>query len=377
MAKKKKRKYPKLPNGFGSIKKLSGNRTNPYAVHPPTTEFAPNGSPKTPPALCYVPDWYTGFYTLQLWHSGKFDPKVVEELKVDDTEIEYDIVSKIIAAYNNSTRSAMKEKTFSEVYEDFYKNKYERENVKKYSQQTKDSTRAAYKNCASIHDKTFRLLTAGELQNVVDNCPLKHASKELIVGLFHQIYAYAFANNLCDRDYSSTVTVNIPEDDEKGVPFTSSEIDVFWAKKDTDKMLECILIMIYSGFRISEYKGLEINKEMGYFKGGLKTDSGKNRIVPIHHLIYDMIDPGLIIFNNSPSAIRAKFSQALGRIGITGHTPHDCRHTFVWLCDHYKVDSLCTKLMVGHSLVGNVTESVYGHRTFKELQSEVEKIKHW
>lgn len=40
-----KRKHPKLPNGFGSIKKLSGNRTNKYGVYPPTTEFNKNGSP--------------------------------------------------------------------------------------------------------------------------------------------------------------------------------------------------------------------------------------------------------------------------------------------------------------------------------------------
>ena len=66
-------KHPKLPNGFGSIKKLSGNRTNPYAVYPPTTEFAPNGSPKTPKALCYVSDWYTGFYALMEYRSGTFN----------------------------------------------------------------------------------------------------------------------------------------------------------------------------------------------------------------------------------------------------------------------------------------------------------------
>ncbi len=29
----------KLPNGTGSIKKLSGRRTRPYAAYPPTTEF--------------------------------------------------------------------------------------------------------------------------------------------------------------------------------------------------------------------------------------------------------------------------------------------------------------------------------------------------
>ena len=59
------RKYPKLPNGFGSIKKLSGKRTNPYAVYPPVTEFRLNGSPVTPKALAYVSSWIAGFIPLR------------------------------------------------------------------------------------------------------------------------------------------------------------------------------------------------------------------------------------------------------------------------------------------------------------------------
>ena len=35
----RKKKYPKLPNGYGSIKKLSGKRRNPYGVYPPSTEL--------------------------------------------------------------------------------------------------------------------------------------------------------------------------------------------------------------------------------------------------------------------------------------------------------------------------------------------------
>ena len=35
----RKKKYPKLPNGYGSIKKLSGKRRNPYGVYSPSTEL--------------------------------------------------------------------------------------------------------------------------------------------------------------------------------------------------------------------------------------------------------------------------------------------------------------------------------------------------
>ena len=57
----RRKKYPKLPNGFGSIKKLSGkNRVNPYGVYPPTTEFDPEGHPVPVKAIAYVDDWLYG-----------------------------------------------------------------------------------------------------------------------------------------------------------------------------------------------------------------------------------------------------------------------------------------------------------------------------
>ena len=68
------KRHPKLPNGFGSIKKLSGNRTNPYAVYPPVTEFDLNGNPVQPKALAYVDNWYKAFGVLSAWKGGNFKP---------------------------------------------------------------------------------------------------------------------------------------------------------------------------------------------------------------------------------------------------------------------------------------------------------------
>jgi integrase len=56
------------------------------------------------------------------------------------------------------------------------------------------------------------------------------------------------------------------------------------------------------------------------------------------------------------------------------HTPHDCRHTFSWLCDKYKVDDMSKHLIMGHSLGRDVEKSVYGHRTTEELNEEIQKI---
>ena len=139
--------------------------------------------------------------------------------------------------------------------------------------------------------------------------------------------------------------------------------------------------MIYSGFRIKAFETIEINREEKYFKGGVKTKAGKNRIVPIHNAILEYA------FNFSPNKFNArgfrerKFYSILQSLNIAiassgkKHTPHDCRHTFSWLCDKYNVDELSKHLIMGHSLGKDVEKSVYGHRTIEELRTEINKIK--
>ena len=70
----RKKKYPKLPNGYGSIKKLSGKRRNPYGVYPPSTELIAPGQYAPVKAICYVDDYMKGFAVLTAGHAGTYYP---------------------------------------------------------------------------------------------------------------------------------------------------------------------------------------------------------------------------------------------------------------------------------------------------------------
>lgn len=374
MVRKKKNKHPKLPNGFGSIKKLSGNRTNPYAVYPPTTDFTLSGSPVPLPALCYVPDWNTGFYALMEYHNGTFNHDKFKNPKIKDSDTDDVVIQKIIAAYNNRSREQRKEKTFAEVYQAFFEYKYERDKTRVYSSSTIGATKAAYKNSSALHDKSFRALKTDDLQAIIDNCPKKYATKEHIVNLFRQMYDYADANDLCDKKYSDYVKINTPDDDEPGFPFTKEEIEKIWEASTNNIVLQGVLIMIYSGYRIAAYQKIEINFKERYFKGGVKTRASKGRVVPFSPLIVPFINPQNELFANDSDHFRESFKIELAKIGITNHTPHDCRHTFSWLCDIFKVDALSKRMLMGHSLGKDVTDIKYGHRTIEDLRAEVNKI---
>ena len=192
------------------------------------------------------------------------------------------------------------------------------------------------------------------------------------------MYAYADIRDLVEKDYSAHVKINTEDDDEHGVAFTENELERLWKNKD-NPTVELLLIMSYSSFRIAEYKTLEVNLKEKYFRGGMKTAAGKNRIVPIHSGIYDLVrrriqrDGSLLI--TSAGSFRKEMYSALESIGIEKHTPHDCRHTFSALCEKYNVNENDRKRMLGHSFGKDITNSVYGHRTVDELRAEIEKIK--
>ncbi len=374
----KRKKYPKLPNGYGSIKRLSGkNRTNPFGVYPPTKEFDLNGIPVAQKAICYVDDWYKGFTVLTWYRNGEYYEGREKELSSDSEELKRQITG-ILSKYNQSQREVAGQKTFEEIYREYYLWKFQKPyDHKEKKTSMENSMRAAYKNSSTIHGRPFRSLTTNDLQEVVDNCPKKHSSLELIIVLFHQMYAYAEANDLADKDYSKFVKINKSDDDEHGEPFSDSDLEALWSHKDNDTV-EMLLIMCYSGFRISAYLDMKTNLEEEYFQGGVKTAAGKDRIVPIHSAILPLVRKRLdrhgTYLPNGVQNFRKDMYDTLKSLEIKKHTPHDCRHTFSMLCDKYEVNENDKKTMLGHAF-SDVTNKVYRHRELDALREQIERIK--
>ncbi len=376
-----KRKYPKLPNGYGTIKRLSGkNRTNPFAVYPPTKEFRANGTPVPVPALAYVDSWLKGFGVLTSYHNGTYVPgqELPEYL---DCSRQSDLIKSIVSEYNAAKRaqiSGTPKKTFSEIYRDFFCWKFERDKSKTYSENTVNCTKTAFKHLAGLHDKPFEDLRYVDLQQTLDSSIYRHASIEQMLSLLHQIYKYAMIYEIVDTDYSRYLKIHIPDDDEPGVPFSDDELKTLWAHQD-DPVIELMLIICYSGYRILAYRSIQVFLKDRYFLGGIKTKASKDRIVPIHSGIYHLVerrmkrDGCMLAYNQGK--YRLELYAALEKYGIQKHTPHDGRHTFSRLCEKYKVHENDRKRMMGHSFGSDITNGIYGHRTVEELREEIEKIK--
>ena len=379
----KRKKHPRLPSGWGSIRYLGSGRRNCYAVHPPATECYPNGHYIQPKAICYVPDWYTGFAVLNSWRAGTYKPGdeiALAQMGVVDDKALDGLVQRILKDAALASQSGQRDpgKTFADVYRDFYEWKYGEHAPKKLSECSRTSTASAYRNLSALHGVRFRDIRLDDMQRILDECPLKEASVELMLSLLKQMYNYADARELCDKDYSRHLVLPAKEGDEHGVPFTREDLRTLWENR-SDDTVGMILIMCYSGFRISAYRSMEVSLPDGYFKGGVKTKSGKDRIVPIHSailpLVEDRIERHGCLLPVVPGTFTKYMKKALPSLGIQEHTPHDCRHTFSALCEKYNVNENDRKRMLGHSFGNDITNGVYGHRSLEDLRREIEKIK--
>lgn len=334
-------------NGKGTVVKLSGRRRCPYEVRVNTR----------------MDERYYPIYDVL----GRYADR--------------DEATAALIAYNqNPYDLRINELTFADVYEKYFERKYLK-GKRQYSTSSINCTKMSFKKCASLHNRIFKDLRTDDLQAILDDWSLSHAYMEHIRNLFNQMYDYAMQYDIVQKDVSKYVEITKPDDDEHGVPFTPEEIDLLWkAYENHTDNIDMVLILIYSGWRIGELLTLkleDIDLENLTYKGGIKTAAGKNRIVPIHSKIVEMVR-----FRKSDGWFQTRkdqytkiFKQVVSAAGVqTYHTPHDCRHTFVTLLSNAKADEICIKRLVGHSSGNDVTEKIYTHKDIEQLRLAIEKI---
>lgn len=352
----KKRNPKRRPNGSGTIVKISNKRKNPFQVRV-NTRLDDRGYPVFE-ILGNYPDSVTASIALAEYNKDPYDPKNRKML-------------------------------FSEVFSGWYQWKYkEPYDVKKRKSNSQYCVLAAYNKCSSLHNVSFSDIRPLDLQKILDNAEISHAMLEHIKSLFNQIYKYAMQFEITQKNYASYVSINKEDDTVSGVPFTPEEIKLLWQNKELP-WVDTVLIYCYSGWRINELARMplgDIDLINRTFTGGLKTRFSRNRTVPIHSGIYEMVSQryntcfSSLIYHDDTKDItelryRNHFNQALISCGIKSiHTPHDCRHTFNVLLDKAGVDRVTRYKLMGHA-GKDINENVYTHKDLDQLRKSIEMIK--
>lgn len=369
----KRQKHPRLPNGYGSIKYMGKGRARPYRVCAPSSMV--DGKVIQGKTICYVDNWYKGYAVLTAYKAGTYVPG--EEMSIslsEDSEGLKSTIKRLIDDYRAITGRALaiQTETFGDVMNRWYNDKYERPDIRIFSKATKANIQKGMRKLEPIAGRAIEGLRLDDLQRCIDLID-KPTMQDQARSVLHGVYEFAIQRELVDRDYSKGVRI-AAHSRTHGEPFTPVEIKQLFAMKDPRAEMLCI--MIYSGFRMSAYKTIEVNLEEGYFRGGIKTAAGKDRIVPIHPAILPLVKRRLrrdhAIVKGDPHALGMALTEFC-RINGMDHTPHHTRHTFSALCEKYEVKENDRKRLLGHAFQ-DVTNSVYGHRDLEELRKEIEKI---
>lgn len=382
---KKKRKHPNLPNGYGSIRYLGEGRRNCYAVHPPSRADA-EGHRVRPPALCYVQSWYAGVAVLTAYNAGTYKPGMEYELQQAADQSSADLDAFCESVLRNQSLAVQphiapgeSRATFEDVYHMWHEWKYGANAVRKLSDSARINAEAAFTHFIGLHKRVMRTITLDELQAAVNSLNCRSCTIARDKGLLNQMYKFAVPRKLVSEDIARYVVVPDRGATKHGEAFTLEDIAKIWSIRNTDPVAELMIIMIYSGFRYSAYADMEVSTKEWYFRGGVKTAASKNRLVPIHSCIRPLVlarqergDP-LMPYSNNMALTRA-MRKASRLVGAADHTPHDTRHTFSALCEKFGVSEADRKRMMGHSFGGDITNGVYGHRTLEDLRAEIEKI---
>lgn len=226
--------------------------------------------------------------------------------------------------------------------------------------------------------------------------------KSSIKTLFNLMLDYACEYELVDKNYSrmfllsDDVIRDIEANKSAHIIFTEDEIDTLWKNVDTMRYVDMLVIQIYMGWRPQELATLkleEVNMAERYMIAGMKTDAGKQRIVPIHSKIIHLVERNMkraneigskYLFNDyeprnnsyglTYDKYRHRFANIIAELKLNlEHRPHDPRKTFITRCKKANVDEYALKEMVGHT-IRDITESVYTVRDVEWLRSDLEKM---
>lgn len=375
---RKSNRHRRLPNGFGQITEIKDrNLRRPYRVLI-TVGKTPQGRPIAKP----------------------LQPQSYFET--------YNDAYAALVEYNKNPYSLESNITMQELFE-----KWIAEHTKEVQPETIQKNRCEWNYISSIHHLPLSQVRTPELKLAFDHLakfdedgtpvPLPRTIKVRIKNILNLMYDYALSNDLITQNYARSfalpkeevVKASTPE--KEHISFTDAEVAAIEQIIDTNPAMQILYIQFYSGWRPDELLDMRVknvNLEERWFKGGSKTEAGKDRIVPIHPKIFPYVKQNYLraketdneyLFTKVPAKgnndthysyhqYYRLFVKARDELGLNpDHRPHDGRVYFATTAKKSGVDEYALKEIMGHR-IADVTESRYVKRDLAWLAKELKKI---
>ncbi len=365
----------KLPNGYGSVVKLGGNRRKKFAVR-----------------LSYI-------------EVDNEKQEVKRKFKYLAYFERREAALAYLAEYNSGSPVKEHQKytdilTFAELY-DRWKD-YRKSLKTTLSQSTWKNYDIAFNHLEELHQRKITAIRPSEIQDCLNKWNTK--SKTTVSSLravLKAVYSYAMMEKLVDEDPTPYLVFEYKEQTKSiHSRFSEEEIQKLWDNLYEVNNVDIVLIFIYTGLRPSELLNITTDNvflDELYMVGGMKTEAGYNRVIPLHDKIIPLIrnrynpDKKYLINNKFGNHFtygtyaNGNFDTVMKKLKMQ-HSPHDGRYTFAALADNAGMNEVCQKIIMGHVVPDqdgknfktgsneNITKGVYTQKTLQELRAEINKI---
>lgn len=309
-----------------------------------------------------------------------------------------ELPSKVSIKPSSIARTDKTHYTFKQLYEEwkdiFIPTKEERLRMRKTHETIKGKLGlsnsmgliSAVKKFEALWDREYASITKNEFQQIIYNTEGKKTKIVDMRNLIIKLDKYALGEDIITRGYGSLLELEYEISEIRRTPYSYELIEKIWQYQG-ELIADIQLILLYTGMRIEELliiKKENINLKEGYLVGGLKTNAGKNRIIPLHHEIlpiiksyYNKTDNYLFTIKKGTRLLydnyRLMFIQFMEKLNESQHTTHETRYTFRSELGRLCANERCIDLIMGHKN-GNIGNTVYNQKTFEELKATVEMI---
>lgn len=308
-----------------------------------------------------------------------------------------------LAEYNKHPYNFDKRMTVEQLYE-----KWTETYFKDIADSAARTVTSAWRYCSSTYKMPAQDIRARHIKYCMEEGEWngKKPSPSIatkIKSLWNLMLDYALEFEIVDKNYARTFNISDKLLDERDkitrghIIFTQDEMDKLWNHIHVP-YVNIILMQCYSGWRPQELGKIlleDVDLKNGFMKGGMKTEAGIDRIVPIHpkikNIIRDLYETSkglnskylitctdMTTHRSNPiltyDKYNKRFIDVVKQLDLNpDHRPHDPRKQFASMAKEAGVDSYAIKLIMGHS-INDITEKNYTEVSLEWLKKELEKI---
>lgn len=418
-------KFKKRKNGMGSVVYLGKGRYQPWAARI-TVGKDMNGLP-----IYYDIDTFENeldaLVFLENYHKNPTSLYIKEDKYnriVTFPKVPYPLVP--VSNPKNEVAEKVKKDnyTFKQLYEEFKEAKMltreEEQQEKKYHTRPKNkpfgrhycrSLVTAFHNSTALYDRVYKDLRASDFNKVLKESKKGADPQRQMVNLYLNLDKYALEEDIIDKGYAQFIPsistkkeIKIAKNKtvEKERVFTYEQIDYLWKltprsngrQKELQQQREIFirdfwLMLLYSGMRADEMLSIytaNIFLDENYLIGGLKTEAGINRLIPIHPVVKHLYEKYYNSNNEflfmQPNGNKMDYDYYLYHYQhnfrdlhpeLSGHTAHDARHTLRNELRKLNVKDIIINSIIGHSN-DDVGEDVYSHVSIEEKLEAIKLV---